>query len=304
MPDVSRHQFFEETEQKGDDAELKIDDFVEELIEENAVNCDEKQTELKEQIDPGSKTCEMNFEKTVKLHRQDVFDNVTEESRFKYSFLQSLNQKKHRQQGIQCNYSQCETIFTSKKTLAKHIKRHEGSICSMCAAKFTTTEKKKYHMIIKHAQEYQEDQVRRERLRVRLEIADLEEKQGRFKETRDIFTSLIKEYQGNVRLQKLFANFERRAGNYDESAKLMSGLSNERAEGNTKIKCDDCQKNFRSKYHFERHRLNSHSIAIQCKKCSVEFENRVKFRLHRAKCFWKCDKIRCSFKTRRPFDLK
>ena len=131
----------------------------------------------------------MNFDKTVKLHRQCVFDNVTEESRFNYSLLQSLNQKKHRQQGIPCNYSEYETIFTSKKALANHIKRHEGSMCSICA------------------EEYQEDQVRRERL----EIEDLEEKQGRFKETRDIFTSLIKEYKGNVRLHKL-------AGKYDESA--------------------------------------------------------------------------------------
>ena len=71
----------------------------------------------------------------------------------------------------------------------------------------------------------------------------------------------------------------------------MSGLSNERAKGNTKIKCDDCQKYFGTKYHFERHRLNSHSIVKQCKKILVEFENRVKFRLHRAKCFGNVTKL-------------
>ena len=290
MPDVTRQEFFGILDQGRDRGEVKVEDFVEDLNPKIKLTNAETDQEAE------------NTDKNIDLSII-VYTNFPRRSKKKNIHFQNFNKKhiiKHnsRQDNvIQYSCSKCNKVYTTKKVLGKHLKRHDCISCNKCTAKLPTIDKLENHIRLRHVVKSKEDKLKIERLKVRLEIAELEEKQGRLEETRDIFTSLMEDFKGNARIHKLFAEFEERAGNKEESIKLLSGLSAKT------VKCNDCHKYFNGKC-FERHRIALHALSIKCKSCDVEFNGKIQFRSHKANCFWKCNTINCSFKARRHYELK
>lgn len=143
----------------------------------------------------------------------------------------------------------CSKSFLERKVYRQHVKDHaKDYMCEKCHSIFAREGELKRHINFMH-----KDKLLRETMQEKLSRARNMEAMGLIEETRNIYTELLSAFRvKNIR--EKYSQFEQRNGNYKRALELLKETI---PKLSAKLKCNQCGKQFSSKYNLVRHKGKS-----------------------------------------------
>ena len=316
----------DQQEENGKELEEKIENEIENNIYQTFFDNKSLEAETKDNVPEEIQTTEIQIEENVDNKTNRIFE----------VYFETAAPAETPRKTIVCNY--CNDIFSKKRNLDRHVNilHIEVKTCTVCSKVFKN--KNIYRQHVKdHAKTYQCDEclvqvTRKVQLKIhkrskhdptKLKLVDgpvkstndslntkignaiQEEKYGNIEIARSLYKSLLLAYDGRDlgtgKIKRYMAEFEERNGNYKESLKILKGFVNKIKTH--QVKCDVCDKEFKSEFSLKRHMHRYHSSDVRCRKCQMELKGKVALDKHEIDCIWKCEKVNCYYTTIHKYEL-